>query len=63
MERECKHKREYFTCKRLRLLSFLKERGFMPYEVVPDVNNPKFNVWLFKNTPDLEDALDEYFNK
>lgn len=60
---ENKYTREYYACKRLRLLSFLKERGFMPYETVPDVNNPKFNVWLFHNSPELREAVEEYFNK
>ena len=60
---ENRHEREYYTCKRLRMLSWLKNRGFMPYEVIPDVNNPKFNCWLFKNTPELQQAVTEYFNK
>ncbi len=62
-ERKCKHKGEYYTCKRLRLLQFLKERGFLPYMTLPDVDNPKFNIWRFKNSPELESALDEWFNK
>lgn len=60
---ENKYARDYYTCKRLRLLSFLKQRGFMPYETVPDVNNPAFNVWLFHNSPELREAVEEYFNK
>lgn len=59
---ECIHG-EVFTCKRLRLLSYLRKRGFIPYATVPEVTNPVFYNWLFKNTPQLENALDEYFSK
>lgn len=61
MQKECKHKREYYTCKRLRLLQFLKSKGFLPYLTLPDVSNPKYNIWQFKNTPELEEAIEEYF--
>lgn len=62
MEKQTKHRAEYYTCKRLRLLQYLKEQGFMPVMTLPDVQNPKFNVWKFKNTPELEDAIERYFN-
>lgn len=51
-----------FTCKRLRLLSYLKEKGFLPYATIPDSSNPRYNVWLFANSPALERAIDSYFN-
>ena len=57
---ECKHG-EYFTCKRLRLLEYLKNEGFCPYLTLPDVSNPRYNVWRFKNSPELEKAIDRYF--
>lgn len=63
MERQCKHKQEYYICKRLRLLEFLRKKGFVPFITLPDINNPKYNVWKFKNTPELEDAINEYFGK
>lgn len=63
MERQCKHKNEFYTCKRLRMLEYLKSKGFIPCLTVPDVNNPKYNVWKFKNTPELEDTIEEYFNQ
>lgn len=61
MTTECKHRQEYYTCKRLRLLEYLKSEGFIPYLTLPDVSNPRFNVWRFKNTPALEAAIDRYF--
>ena len=53
---------EYYTCKRLRLLSFLKQRGFTEWTTIPDFSNPKYNLWITKNSPQLEAAVDEYFS-
>ena len=61
--RERKHKNEYYTCKRLRMLEYLKNEGFIPYLTLPDVDNPRYNVWLFHNTPELEDTVENYFAK
>lgn len=58
---ELKHKREFYTCKRLKLLKFLLDRGFEPYETIPDPSNWHYNWWQFKNSPELELAIDEYF--
>jgi hypothetical protein len=60
---ELKHKNSFYTCKRLRLLEFLKSKGFMPAKTIPDANNPCYNWWLFKNTADLERVLEEYFKE
>ena len=51
-----------FCCKRLRLLEYLRKKGFMPFATVPEVSNPKYYNWLFYNTPDLENAIKDYFN-
>jgi hypothetical protein len=61
VERQCKHRAEFYTCKRIRLLQYLKERGFMPVLTLPDVSNPRYNIWKFKNTPELEEAVEAYF--
>ena len=63
MMNECVHKNEYYTCRRLRMLEYLRSEGFIPYLTLPDVQNPKYLVWRFKNTPALEAAIDEYFKK
>ena len=52
--------RPYFTCRRLRLLEYLRGKGFYPIRVLPDVNNPRFNVWLFETSDELADALEAY---
>jgi hypothetical protein len=54
---------QHYTCKRLRLLTFLKERGFNDWTTIPDFNNPKYNMWVTKNSPELEAALEEYFSR
>jgi ribulose bisphosphate carboxylase small subunit len=61
MMKERKHSREYYTCKRLRLLQYLIERGFEPYTEMPDPTNYKMRWWLFKGTVELDEAIDEYF--
>ena len=61
-KRELKHKSSFYTCKRLRLLEFLKAKGFTPIKTIPDANNPAYNWWLFENSADLERVLEEYFN-
>lgn len=63
MEKVCKHKNEFYTCKRMRLLEFLLNEGFTPETTVPDVNNPKFKVWKFRNSVELEDAIERYFEQ
>ena len=63
MERQCKHKNEYYTCKRIKLLIFLRNKGFIPEQTVPDLYNPKYLVWRFKNSPELETAIEEYFSQ
>lgn len=52
-----------YVCKRLRLLEYLKNEGFIPYATFPDKDNPRYNVWRFKNSPELQKALDAYFSK
>lgn len=63
MERQCKHQKEYYTCKRMKLLIFLRNKGFIPEQTIPDLYNPKYLVWRFKNSPALESAIEEYFSQ
>lgn len=48
--------------KRLRLLTYLKSRGYLPYRVQPDINNPAYNVWLYWETPELLNAIEDYYH-
>lgn len=55
------HKATY-TVKRLRLLQYLKEKGFTKYTVIPDpTTSEPYNWFVFQNSEELEAALNEYF--
>jgi len=50
-----------FVCKRLRLCRYLIDRGYEPYKIVPDKDNPRFNVYLFNRSAGLTEAVMDYF--
>ena len=52
----------YYSCRRLRLLEYLLQKGFEPVQTVPDHTNWRFKNWIFENSAELEAALTEYFN-
>lgn len=53
------HKKS-FCCYRLPLYNWLSERGFTPFSVKPDMKNPKFKVWLYDNTEEIRQCVQEY---
>ena len=52
-----------YVCKRLRLCRHLMNCGFTPYKIVPDRDNPRFNVWLFDQSPALTETIMQYFTR
>lgn len=50
-----------YVCKRLRLYTFLRAKGFNPIATIPDRDNQKYFVWIFENDELFGKALDEYF--
>lgn len=52
-----------FLCKRLRLCTYLMDRGFHPAQVLPDEINPKYSVFLFEETPELLASVHRYYTK
>lgn len=62
MTTECKHGK-FYTCKRLRMLEFLLNKGFQPTKTSPDPFNWKYVHWIFENSPELEIAVEEYFDQ
>lgn len=50
-----------YFCRRIRLCSYLLDRGFNFIKTEPDVNNPKYKIWLFKKTPELLEVVEEYY--
>jgi hypothetical protein len=52
------------TIKRLRILQYLVSKGFTKYEIIPDpTSNKGYNWFVFKNTPELQEALNDYFQE
>lgn len=54
---------DYYVCKRLRLCHFLLMKGFNFDSYRPDKYNPKFLVWIFKNSDKLQQAVSEYYSR
>ena len=54
---------EYYSCNRLRLLQYLLENGFEPESECPDPTNYRYKWWLFKNSEELENKIEDYFSK
>lgn len=52
-----------YVCKRARMCTHLAQRGFKPYKVCPDRDNPMYDVFLFTATPELYQAVMEYISK
>lgn len=52
--------RRAYVCKRARMCSYLVSRGFHPYRITPDQNNPAYDVYLFEATPELYAAVMDY---
>ncbi len=52
--------RKTYVCKRTRMAVYLLERGFQPYRIAPDKDNPVYSVYLFTATPELYKAVFDY---
>lgn len=50
-----------YVCRRMKLCGFLLSKGFKYEKVEPDRYNPKFSVWIFKSSPELRLAIEEYY--
>lgn len=44
-----------------RLAEYLTTRDFKILKVVQDVSKPNFFNWIFENTPELQEAMRDYF--
>ena len=52
-----------YICRRLRLLTFLQKKGFNYIASMEDKHNPKYFVWLFVDTPELREAIEDYYDQ
>ena len=51
-----------YVCRKIRLCSFLLKKGF-EYEIErEDRNNSERKVWLFRSSPELYNAIEEYYS-
>ena len=51
-----------YVCRKIRLCTYLIEKGFMYLEEKPNVFDPKRKVWVFEETIDLRNAIEEYYS-
>ena len=42
------------------LAEYLTSKGFFYLRIVQDIKNPKFQNWIFEDTPQLHEAIKEY---
>lgn len=50
-----------YVCRKLRLYSFLTDCGFKPYRAVPDMYDSSRLVWLYEDSDEIRDAVEEYY--
>ena len=53
---------KYYVCRRIRILTFLLERGFQYIKMEQDKYNPNYNIWLFRDCDEIRAAVEEYYN-
>ena len=51
-----------YVCRKIRLCTYLLEKGFKYIEEKPNVFIPSRKVWIFEETPALRDAIEEYYS-
>ena len=52
--------RKTYVCKRTRMAAYLMEKGYQPYMISPDRDNPVYSVYLFTASPELYKAVIDY---
>jgi len=44
-----------------RMALFIQSKGVQPIGTLPDENKPQFLNWIFEDTPEVKNAMAEYF--
>lgn len=52
-----------YLCRRMKLCGFLLKKGFKYEKIVPDKYKPNYNCWLFPMSPELKNAIEEYYSE
>lgn len=55
-------KDKLYVCRRVRLLNHLLNAGFMFLRTEKDKYNPNYNIWLFKDTKELRDSIENFYS-
>ena len=50
-----------YVCRKMRLCAFLLKKGFEYESTREDRFDPERTVWLFKSSPELHNAVEEYY--
>lgn len=50
-----------YVCRKIRLCSFLLQKGFQYETERADRTDSNRKVWLFRSTPELYNAIEEYY--
>lgn len=51
-----------YVCRKLLLYNFLTSRGFKPFKTCADKFNCNRLIWLYTDTPQLQQSVTEYYN-
>lgn len=52
--------KENYVIKTIAMTKYLTDNGFEIVDTMPNIFEPKKVVWLFKNTPELLNAMRQY---
>lgn len=58
---EAKFLSKGYVCRKIRLYSFLLDKGHKLVQVRPDRDFPKRLVWIFNDTEELRADIEEYY--
>jgi hypothetical protein len=54
------HNKEYYEVYTQKCMAFLVSKGFVLQGLKPSLKNPKFNNFLFKDSEEIRQAVNEY---
>ena len=52
-----------YVCRKLWLYEFLTKNGFVPFKVAVDKYDCRKTIWLYTNSPELQEAVEEYYSQ
>lgn len=52
-----------YVCRKIRLCEYLLNHGYRYIREAIDINNPSRKVWLFNNSEELRNTVENYYNR